>query len=116
MVCKYHTGTILGIIPVLDPNGKYVPMVALFGASLIAAIFFGRVYCGYACPMNTVMTPIEWLSTRMHLQTSSTPNWLKKGILPWVALGISVIVIILSKRILHIIYQFCSFGLLFLYW
>ena len=76
--------------------------LAIFGVSLIAAIFFGRIYCGYACPMNTVMIPIEWISKKLKIQTQETPKWLKKGILPWFALGISVVIMILSKRALHI--------------
>jgi ferredoxin-type protein NapH len=43
-------------------NGKMMLWLALFGSGLIAAVLFGRVYCGYACPMNTIMIPTAWLS------------------------------------------------------
>ncbi|MBE0601042.1 MAG: 4Fe-4S binding protein [Firmicutes bacterium] len=55
-----------------------------------------------ACPMNTVMIPVEWLSKKLNLQTGNTPNWLKKGVFPWIALGISIVVMVLSKRALHV--------------
>jgi len=86
----------------LSLTGNMFLWLAIFGVSLIAAIFFGRVYCGYACPMNTVMIPIEWLSKKLNLQTGKMPNWLRKGFLPWIALGISVVVMVLSKRALHV--------------
>ena len=56
------------------------------------------------CPMNTVMIPIEWISKKLkNTNTGKTPKWLKKGILPWFALGISVVIaMILSKKALHI--------------
>ena len=91
----------LGLFLYLSLTGNMFLWLAIFGVSLIAAIFFGRVYCGYACPMNTVMIPIEWLSKKLNLQTGKMPNWLRKGFLPWIALGISVVVMVLSKRALH---------------
>jgi len=92
----------LGLFTFLILSGNMMLWLALFGVSLIAAIFFGRIYCGYMCPMNTVIIPVEWLSKKLKFQTSNTPKWLKKGILPWIALGISIGVVLLSKRALHI--------------
>ncbi len=92
----------LGLFLYLVMAGNMFLWLAIFGVSLIAAIFFGRVYCGYACPMNTVMIPIEWISKKLKIQKQETPKWLKKGVLPWSALGISIIVMILSKKALHI--------------
>ena len=92
----------LGLFIFLILTGNMMLWLALFGVSLIVAIFFGRLYCGYVCPMNTVMMPVEWLAKKLKLQTSNTPKWLKKGILPWIALGISIGVVLLSKRALHI--------------
>lgn len=83
-------------------NGKVLLWLALFAVSLVAALIFGRVYCGYACPMNTLMIPIEWLSKKLKLQTADTPKWLKNGYFTWITLGISVAVMLLSKRLLHV--------------
>src|SRR5574344_346883 len=83
-------------------NGKVMLWLILFGVSLVAALIFGRVYCGYVCPMNTLMFPVEWLSKKLKLQTSKSPKWLKNGYFTWITLGISIAVMILSKRLLHI--------------
>lgn len=82
-------------------TGNMMLWLALFGVSLIAAIFFGRVYCGYMCPMNTVMLPTDWVSKKLKLQANGTPEWLKKGYLPWALLGVSILVMVVSKKALH---------------
>lgn len=82
-------------------NGKAMLWLALFGVSMVAALLFGRVYCGYVCPMNTVMLPAAWLSKRLKLQIPQAPKWLKNGYFTWIALGVSIAVMVLSKRLLH---------------
>ena len=103
---KYITNIIrilfLALFIFLLANGKVLLWLALFAVSLVAALIFGRVYCGYACPMNTLMMPIEWLSKKLKLQTADTPKWLKNGYFTWITLGISVAVMLLSKRLLHV--------------
>ena len=76
--------------------------LALFGGSLLSALIFGRIYCGYVCPMNTMMIPAEWVSKKLKLQTANKPKWLKNGYFTWVALVISIAVMLLSKKLLHI--------------
>ncbi|WP_420885258.1 4Fe-4S binding protein [Candidatus Soleaferrea massiliensis] len=75
--------------------------LALFVLSLVVTFFFGRVYCGYACPMNTVMNSTEWLSKKLKIQTNHTPKWLKSGIFAWIFLIVSVVAMLLSKKLLH---------------
>lgn len=43
-------------------NGRMMLWLGLFGVSLLAALVFGRIYCGYVCPMNTVMIPADWIA------------------------------------------------------
>ena len=103
---KYITNIIrilfLALFIFLLANGKVLLWLALFAVSLVAALIFGRVYCGYACPMNTLMIPIEWLSKKLKIQTAVAPKWLKNGYFTWITLGISVAVMLLSKRLLHV--------------
>lgn len=83
-------------------KGNVMLWLAFFAVSLIAALFFGRIYCGYICPMNTMMIPAAWLSKRLKIQTDKTPEWLKKGSFAWIALLISLALMLLSKRVLQI--------------
>lgn len=101
-----HIGTVIRILFlviffVFLVCGKVLLWLVLFGISLLAALIFGRIYCGYVCPMNTMMLPAEWLSKKLGFQTSSTPKWLRNGYFTWITLFVSVAVMILSKRILH---------------
>ncbi len=92
----------LGLFLFLLVNGKVMLWLALYAGSLIAALIFGRVYCGYICPMNTLMIPVEWISKKLDLQASKSPKWLKNGYFAWITLVISIAAMLLSKRLLHI--------------
>ena len=83
-------------------NGKLMLWLGLFAVSLVAALIFVRVYCGFVCPMNTLMIPVEWVSRKFKLQTKNTPRWLKSGYFAWITLVISIAAMLLSKRLLHI--------------
>jgi len=93
--------TFLAIFIVITIQGNMMLWLGFFLASLIAAVFFGRLYCGYACPMNTVMIPTEWLSKKLKIQNKNTPKWLTNGIFAWIFLVISIVVMIVSKKVLH---------------
>lgn len=86
---------------VLVLNGKMMVWLGLFAGSLVAALFFGRIYCGYACPMNTLMIPTEWISKKFKLQTKKTPKWLQSGKVGWISLGASMALMIMGKQILQ---------------
>lgn len=103
---KYATNIIrilfLAMFIFLLANGKITLWLALFAVSLLLALIVGRVYCGYVCPMNTLMVPVEWLSKKLKLQTSKTPKWLKNRYFTWATLVISIAAMLLSKKLLHI--------------
>lgn len=83
-------------------EGKIVFWLILYGISLIAAIVFGRIYCGYICPMNTLMLPTELISKKLGIQTGNRPKWLGEGYFTWIALIASVAVMLLFKKLLNI--------------
>lgn len=91
----------LALFIFLLSTGKMTIWLALFAVSLIAALFFGRVYCGYACPMNTLMIPTEWLSKKLKLQNGKSPKWLTSGKFPWFALIGSIVVMLFTQKLLH---------------
>lgn len=81
-------------------NGKMMLWLALYAVSLLVALLFGRVYCGYVCPMNTLMIPTEWLSKKLKLQTVNSPKWLSSGKFAWFALAGSVAIMLLAQKLL----------------
>lgn len=93
-------------------NGNVFLWFVLFAVSLIVALFFGRLYCGYICPMNTLMIPIERLSKKLKMQTDEAPKWLLKGYYIWITLGLSIIIMILSKKFLQMSLPILHFWLI----
>ena len=86
----------LALFTFLILNGKMMLWLALFAASLLAALIFGRLFCGYVCPMNTLMIPTEGLSKKLGLQTKN-PQMAPFGKFTWFALA-GVIVMLLHKN------------------
>lgn len=83
-------------------NGKMFVWLGIFAISLLAALLFGRIYCGYICPMNTVMIVADKFSKKSNLQARSIPAWLSSNKLPWISLAVSVVLMIAAKRALKI--------------
>lgn len=81
------TRTIRGIVQViffiifimLMFTGKAQLWMGFIFLSILLAAFFGRFYCGWACPINTVMRPFAWISKKLGLQRKQTPEVLKSG-------------------------------------
>lgn len=92
----------LALFAFLLTQSKMMLWLGLFGVSLLAALVFGRIYCGYVCPMNTVMIPVNWIAKKLNIQTQNTPKWLKNSYFAWIALAGSVLAMLLSKRFLKI--------------
>lgn len=81
-------------------NGKMQIWLGVFLASAVSATFFGRFFCGYACPMNTLMVPTDWLMKKLRLPRRSAPTWLRGRILPWLMLAASLFSMLGLKRLL----------------
>ncbi|NLW55701.1 MAG: 4Fe-4S binding protein [Firmicutes bacterium] len=92
----------LGLFLFLLAKGKIMLWLGLFAISLVAALFFGRIYCGYVCPMNTLMIPAARLGNKLGFKTEKLPQWLKKNNFSWVFLVLSVAAMLVFKRRLGI--------------
>ena len=90
------------LFALLLAQGKMVLWLGLFAASLLAALVFGRIYCGYVCPMNTLMVPAEWIAKKLNIQTQNTPKWLGDGNFAWILLVVSIGSMFLFKRFLQV--------------
>jgi len=51
----------LAIFILLISRGAMVLWLAIFGITIILALLLGRIFCGWICPMNTLMIPAEWV-------------------------------------------------------
>lgn len=82
-------------------SGKMMVWLAIYGLSTIVALVVGRVYCGYICPMNTLMIPLDKLSKKVGFKKLTPPQWLETGVFSWVALILSVGVVIFGQKVMH---------------
>ncbi|QSX07549.1 4Fe-4S binding protein [Alkalibacter rhizosphaerae] len=90
----------LGIFLWLILQGKMNLWLALFGVTVVGALFFGRFFCGYVCPMNTLMVPVDWITRKMGLKRREVPKFLKGQAGAAILLVLSVAILVLSKRFL----------------
>ncbi|MBP7401516.1 MAG: 4Fe-4S binding protein [Clostridia bacterium] len=89
-------GTILLLV-----LGRLPVWLGIFLLSLIAAVFRGRLFCGYVCPMNTLMLPVERLSKKLGWQSPRIPRLFRTRWLPVVLLAASVAGMLAARRLLH---------------
>lgn len=91
----------LGLFLFLIIKGRMQIWLIIFAISLIVALLFGRVFCGYICPMNTIMRPVNWLARKLKWQTTNKPRAIGSGWLAIVLLAISIPLMLAAKRVLQ---------------
>lgn len=68
----------LGVFLYLMISGKAQYWMGFIFVSIALAAFFGRFYCGWACPIHTLMGPVNLLGKTLNTQ-KPTPPVLRKG-------------------------------------
>ncbi|GAA0178318.1 4Fe-4S binding protein [Clostridium sediminicola] len=58
-------------------SGKAQIWMAFIFLSIVLAGFFGRFYCGWACPINTFIRPVSFLKKKMNIGKSNIPTFFK---------------------------------------
>ena len=91
----------LGLFAFLMIQSKAMLWLILFGVTLVLAPLLGHIYCGWVCPMNTLMVPTEWLARKLKLQTERIPKFLTGRVLPWLLLVVSLATMLFARRLLQ---------------
>lgn len=79
----------LGIFLFLMFTGKAQFWMGLIFVSILLSAVFGRFYCGWACPINTLIRPVNWLKKKLGIQKEDIPGFVKK--LRWVFFGLFLV-------------------------
>lgn len=53
-------------------------MIVFLGSTVLSALF-ARFYCGWICPINSVMQVSEWIGKKLKLQKGEIPSTLRSG-------------------------------------
>ena len=67
----------LALFIILSVMGKIQIWMGIFVISVLASLVFSRFYCGWLCPINTVLKPVTWAKKKLHLKSSKVPSFLK---------------------------------------
>ena len=71
----------------------------IFLATLPLSVLLGRVFCGWMCPINTVMIPVYWLGKKLGISHREPPTWARSGYWKWVVLIISFLLMSMGRRV-----------------
>lgn len=86
---------------VLVLTGNLKIWLSLYIVGVLLTPFFGRVYCAYVCPMNTMMRPVQDASRKLKIQRIKLATWMESPVLPWIMLVITALSMVLGKKIFH---------------
>ncbi len=93
----------LALFGLLLLTGKIQLWMGIFLVGIVAALFFSRFYCGWICPINTVMRIIAKIKTGFKLKGFAIPKPLSKPVFRYGMLGalavVFAIMMISGKRL-----------------
>lgn len=61
-------GVFLLVFVFLALQGRLQLWILLLGLGILGGVFFGRLYCGWICPMGTVMRLESWIYRKLGIQ------------------------------------------------
>jgi polyferredoxin len=70
--------------------------MAIFALGLILSIFLSRLYCGWACPINTLTGSVAWLKRKLKIKNIRIPTFIKKTEIRYIVLGLFVAIFAFS--------------------
>lgn len=77
--------------------------MGVFLIGVLLSAFFGRLYCGYICPINTLTKPIAYIKKKLNIKHSKYPKFLESRIVRYlfllVFIGLFLFSIITGKKL-----------------
>ncbi len=69
----------LALFVLLAVVGKIQVWMGIFVLSALASLIFSRFYCGWLCPINTVLRPVTWAKRKLRIKGFKVPFFVKKS-------------------------------------
>jgi polyferredoxin len=63
--------------------GKVQLWMGIFFVSVAAALFWGRFYCGWICPIHTLSEGIDMIYKKLNIHRRAVPEWAKNSFLKY---------------------------------
>lgn len=70
----------LALFLLLVIKGRIQLWMLVFVSSTLLALLFSRFYCGWLCPINTVIRPISWAKRKLGIKRQRMPSWIEGDI------------------------------------
>ncbi|WIF95469.1 4Fe-4S binding protein [Caminicella sporogenes] len=83
---KFFQLIFLGIFIMLVKLGRPQLWFMIFLISIILTPLFGRFYCGWICPIKSLMDIVDWIYKKFKIKRREVPNWIKKPIFRYIVL------------------------------
>jgi len=64
---------------VLVGTGRVQLWMGLFLLGIVLALLLSRIYCGWICPINTVMNAVTWVKEKLGIKDQKTPQALTRS-------------------------------------
>jgi len=77
-------------------SGNLQLWMRLVIATVILSVVAGRFYCGWLCPINTLMRPVEWLNKKLKRKARPVPTWAGSKLLSYLILTAMIVMLVLS--------------------
>jgi len=77
----------LGVFLLLTFSNQGQIWMGVIFLSIALAAIFGRYYCGWMCPIHTLIRPTRWLSQRLKMTKIKIPDIVKKSYVRWVVMA-----------------------------
>lgn len=87
------------LFAVLIVIGKLQMWFIIFGLGVLVTPFFGRLYCGWICPMNTLFKPIDWFYKKTKIKRLNISDKLNNHFLRYLMLALFLGIMILVKKL-----------------
>lgn len=79
-------------------RGTIQVWLAVFAAGALLSLVFGRIYCGWICPMNTLFRPITWIRKKLNLKPLKTPGFMNHRAIRFIFAALFFLVMLITKR------------------
>lgn len=73
---------------VLVVLNKIQMWMVVFLLSVVATIILSRIYCGWICPINTIIKATNWIKNKLHIKSFKIPKFLEKNWIRYIILAL----------------------------
>ncbi|MDW7670693.1 MAG: 4Fe-4S binding protein [Bacillota bacterium] len=78
--------------------GRVQLWMGVFLGGMVGALFFSRFYCGWICPINTLMEVVAWFYCKTGIKRKPVPGWVKSPVVRYGMLAVFVGILAMTLR------------------